>query len=81
MTIFGKNVIVKSADFGHFEGWRFLAQNFATLANFDQQELGTLHTAVAKKEAIFENVRESIRKNYSWQQNEEPHPSFLYFIH
>ena len=42
MTIFGKNVIVKSADFGHFEGWRFLAQNFATLANFDQQELGTL---------------------------------------
>ena len=25
LTIFGKNVTVKSTDFGHFQGWRFLA--------------------------------------------------------
>ena len=39
---FWQKCYCKSADFGHFEGWRFLAQNFAPLANFDQPELGTL---------------------------------------
>ena len=46
--------MTKSANFGDFYGWRFLAQNFAQLANFDQAELGTLNSRFgSQKTALF----------------------------